>query len=149
MTNPGSLSEWAQTHFRNIHFNFCPLNDHELHVKTLQARFEQGTIMKNTRQYHCFEPVNNKILCRLFSKDSVFAENVISGKRNKKSVLFGAYSKTISFYAVRLKYKIILSNLFIKPLSVILLTIRSLNETQRYACKRTARANAAARVAHR
>ena len=82
--NPRSLFKWAQTHFRNIHFNFCPLNDHELHDKTLKAHFEQRTTIKNTRQYHCFEPVNNKILCRLFSKDSVFVENVISGKRNKK-----------------------------------------------------------------
>ena len=28
MTNPRSLFEWVQTRFRNIHFNFCPLNDH-------------------------------------------------------------------------------------------------------------------------
>ena len=84
MTNPRILFAWAQTHFRNIHFNFCPLNDDELHDKTLKARFERGTTIKNTRQYHCSEPVNNKILCRLFSKDSVFVENVISGKRNKK-----------------------------------------------------------------
>ena len=62
--------KWAhqEIHFRNIHFNFCPLNDQALHDKTLKARFEQGMTIKNTRQYHCFEPVNNKILCRLFSK---------------------------------------------------------------------------------
>ena len=84
MTNPGSLFEWAQTYFRNIHFNFCPLNYHELHNKTLKAHFEQGTTIIKKRQYHCFEPVDNKILCRLFSKDSIFVENVISGKRNNK-----------------------------------------------------------------
>ena len=46
MTNPRSLFKWAQTHFRNFHFNFCSLNDHELHDKTWKARFEQGTTIK-------------------------------------------------------------------------------------------------------
>ena len=86
ITNSRSLFEWARNHFSNINFNFSSQNEHEMHEKSLKARFKQATTIKNTRQYHCYELVDDKtITCKLFSNDSVFVRNVLTGKkvRNK------------------------------------------------------------------
>ena len=86
ITNPRSLFECARNHFSKINFNFCSQNEHEMHEKFLKARFEQATTIKTTRQYHCYEQVDDiRITCKLFSNDSVFVKNVLRGKkvRNK------------------------------------------------------------------
>ena len=85
ITNPRSLFKWARNHFSKINFNFCSQNEHEMHRKSLKARFEQATTIKTTRQYHCYEPIDDKMItCKLFSKDSVFVKNVLMGKKSKK-----------------------------------------------------------------
>ena len=85
ITNPRSLFECARNHFSKINFNFCSQNEHEMHEKSLKARFEQATTIKNTREYHCYKPVDDKtITCKLFSNYSVFVKNVLTGKKSKK-----------------------------------------------------------------
>lgn len=82
ITNPGSLFEWASIHFSKIKFEFCTVGEHDEHEKSLKTRFKDVKTIKNTRQYHCYEPLDNKKLsCKLFSNDSVFVEIVTSGKK--------------------------------------------------------------------
>ena len=57
-----------------------------MHERFLSARFEQAATIKNTRQYHFYELVDDKtIACKLFSNDFLIVKTAMTRKkvRNK------------------------------------------------------------------
>lgn len=73
ITTTTKLFEWAQSFFKKIDFSYCSLQEYENHKKFLQKRFLNAKTIKNTRQFHCYVPIDGKQLkCKNFSDDTNF-----------------------------------------------------------------------------
>ena len=86
ITTTQKLFDWAKTFFKNIDFDFCTGNDHEIHNAYLKTRFQNTTTIQNTRQFHCYIPVNDSTIeSKLCSKDTESIKNVLSKEKLKKT----------------------------------------------------------------
>ena len=67
LTSPERLFQWAKQFFKKIHFHLCTNEEHEKHREFLISRFLNAKTIKQTRSFHCYQPLENKLLCRIFS----------------------------------------------------------------------------------
>ena len=67
LTSPERLFQWAKQFFKKIHFHLCTSEEHEKHREFLTSRFLNAKTIKQTRSFHCYQPLENKLLCRIFS----------------------------------------------------------------------------------
>ena len=67
LTSPERLFQWAKQCFKKIHFHLCTNEKHEKHREFLTSRFLNAKTIKQTRSFHCYQPLENKLLCRMFS----------------------------------------------------------------------------------
>lgn len=90
ITSPKLMYEWAKTFFKNIKFDFCSNEEHNMHEEVLKARYTMAKTIKNTRQYHCYIPIDkNVILCKLFSDANESVKNTLLKTRinEKKKII--------------------------------------------------------------
>lgn len=70
ITNARTLYEWASSFFKKISFSFCSQSDHDSNESRLAQRFADAKTVKNTRQFHNFNPVDSdNIACKIYSED--------------------------------------------------------------------------------
>ena len=82
ITTPLSFFQWAEKSFKKVNFVFCSQNDHDLHEEKYKERFNRAVTIKNTRQFHYYEPLDDVSLqCKLVSEDEkVFTNRVFKKK---------------------------------------------------------------------
>lgn len=64
---PRQFFDYAVKHHPTIEFVFTTTEEHLLHSKQLQSRFDICLQLKGTQSYHSFEPKDNKIVAKLYS----------------------------------------------------------------------------------
>ena len=69
ITTTKKLFELAKKIFKKIKFDICTVQEFDDNKQKLESRFAKAKPIKNTRQYHCYEPLgDNKMECKILSK---------------------------------------------------------------------------------
>lgn len=72
--SPSKFFTWAKGFFKNISFEFCTHAEYEKEEKSVKSRYAKALTIKNTRQYHSFQPSENGkyFLCKKISSLPTF-----------------------------------------------------------------------------
>lgn len=82
ITTAKDLFLLARNFFKNIYFDFCSVEEYNIHEENIKTRFQTVLTIKNTCQFHHFKPINaTTIECKPFSGTVI--NNLFKAKKIK------------------------------------------------------------------